>query len=86
MESEKQEKKKYVKTIFGGHNGSLAGIATMCRKPLDRSSYLWTACCQLRAKIAQLTRRSVEGVSLQTVILDGVRVLSRDAFSNLQPL
>jgi hypothetical protein len=40
---------------------------------------------QLRAKIAQIARRFEEDVSLQTVLLDGLRVLSRDAISNLHP-
>jgi aminopeptidase N len=45
-----------------------------------------TAFCQLRAKIAQIASRSAEGIFLQTVVLDGLRVLLRDDISNLQPL
>jgi hypothetical protein len=37
-------------------------------------------------KIAQIARRSAEGISMQTVILNGLKVLSRDDISNHQPL
>jgi hypothetical protein len=45
-----------------------------------------TAFCRLRGKIAQIARRYAKSISLQSGVLDGLRVVLRDDISNLQPL